>query len=60
VCHEPHAGNLDKLILKEGYRFGGWNIPINFQITPTGGSCAPGCHQMYKYDREKPESYDRN
>jgi predicted CXXCH cytochrome family protein len=57
VCHEPHASNGEKLIRKEGPRFGSWNIPIDFKITPTGGSCAPGCHHAYKYDRENPEKY---
>lgn len=54
ICHEPHASNGDKLISKEGTQFGGWKIPINFVITSTGGSCAPGCHRKFKYDRDKP------
>lgn len=57
ICHDPHASNGEKLINTEGYRFGEWNIPINYKATPTGGSCAPGCHKMFAYDREKPESY---
>ncbi|GFE62105.1 cytochrome c [Geobacter sp. AOG2] len=54
ICHEPHASNGEKLITKEGIKFGDWKIPINFQITPTGGSCAPGCHRKFRYDRDKP------
>lgn len=57
LCHEPHASTGEKLISKEGSKFGDWKIPINFKITPTGGSCAPGCHREFKYDRNKPESY---
>ena len=57
VCHEPHASNNDKMISKEGTKFGDWKIPINFNITSTGGSCAPGCHRAFKYDRQKPENY---
>ena len=57
VCHEPHASNGEKLISKEGSQFGEWRIPLNFRITPTGGSCAPGCHQAFSYDREKPVVY---
>lgn len=53
ICHEPHASNGDKLISKEGTQFGAWKIPINFVITPTGGSCAPGCHRKFNYDRVK-------
>ncbi len=26
-----------------------WEIPVNFIGTPTGGSCAPGCHDMKEY-----------
>ena len=38
--------------------FGDWKIPTRFAITPTGGSCAPGCHRRVLYDREKPVSYE--
>ena len=57
VCHEPHASNGEKLINVEGASFGDWKIPINFKITATGGSCAPGCHRAFSYDREKPQNY---
>jgi predicted CXXCH cytochrome family protein len=57
ICHEPHASNGEKLISKEGAKFGDWKIPINFKISPTGGSCEPGCHRAFKYDREKPQKY---
>ncbi|BCS53275.1 cytochrome c3 family protein [Geobacter sp. SVR] len=57
VCHEAHASNGEKLISKEGSQFGDWKIPLNFQITPTGGSCAPGCHRAFTYDRNTPQSY---
>jgi len=57
ICHEPHASDGEKLISKEGMKFGDWNIPLNWKITATGGSCTPGCHKMFKYDREKPEAY---
>jgi predicted CXXCH cytochrome family protein len=55
LCHQPHASNGEKLINKEGAAFGVWKIPIGFKTTPTGGSCAPGCHRMFKYDRIKAE-----
>jgi predicted CXXCH cytochrome family protein len=57
VCHEPHASNGEKLISKEGSKFGDWKIPVNFNGTPTGGSCAPGCHRPFKYDRKNPVDY---
>ena len=55
VCHEPHASNEEKLITKEGIKFGAWKIPLNFKKTATGGSCEPGCHRAFKYDRVKAE-----
>jgi predicted CXXCH cytochrome family protein len=57
ICHEPHASDGLRLINKKGYQFGDWNIPINFVVTPSGGSCAPGCHRAFAYDREKPVAY---
>lgn len=57
VCHEPHASNGEKMISTEGVKFGDWKIPINFKSTQTGGSCAPGCHRAFKYNRQKPEDY---
>ena len=57
VCHEPHASDGEKLISTAGAKFGDWKIPVNFKITPTGGSCEPGCHRAFKYDRNQPENY---
>jgi predicted CXXCH cytochrome family protein len=59
ICHEPHASNGEKLISKEGTEFGDWKIPINFEGSATGGSCAPGCHRKFKYDRVKAEVYSQ-
>jgi len=56
ACHEVHASKLEKHI-REETPFGKWDIPIEFEITKTGGSCSPGCHKPYKYDRINPESY---
>lgn len=52
ACHDPHASVNDKHI-REKTPFGTWNIPIKFQPTENGGSCGPGCHQSYRYDRTK-------
>lgn len=57
ICHEPHASNGAHLLSVGGAGFGVWNIPINFTPTPTGGSCAPGCHSKLSYDRSKPVKY---
>lgn len=58
ACHEPHAGNGQKLVGKEGPHFGDWKIPSRFLIAPAGGSCAPGCHRKFSYDRENPVDYN--
>jgi predicted CXXCH cytochrome family protein len=55
VCHDPHASRNDKHI-REQTPFGNWSIPIHFQPTESGGSCGPGCHQPYRYDRVAPVS----
>jgi predicted CXXCH cytochrome family protein len=60
LCHEAHASDGEKLISTQGAKFGDWRIPVNFKITPTGGSCMPGCHKAYKYDRKQPVNYRQN
>lgn len=52
ACHETHASNFPKHI-RESVPFGGWELPVNYQKTETGGGCSPGCHVTRKYDREK-------
>ncbi len=53
ACHVVHAGPNPKLIATK-VPFGKWNLPLNFEKTENGGSCAPGCHQAYSYDRKNP------
>ncbi len=55
ACHNVHAGTRPKYIA-DTVPFGEWDIPINYQQTPTGGSCLPGCHKHYGYDRDTPVS----
>ncbi|MFO0832608.1 MAG: cytochrome c3 family protein [Phycisphaerales bacterium] len=50
ACHNVHASRNETMVA-DSVSFGQWNLPLNFVKTPTGGSCAPGCH--------KPESYER-
>jgi predicted CXXCH cytochrome family protein len=57
VCHEPHGADATHLLRKEGAEFGEWRVPLGFKETPTGGSCSPGCHGTYYYDRSKPVKY---
>jgi predicted CXXCH cytochrome family protein len=53
ACHEIHAGDSEKHV-RNYVPFGDWMIPIGFSKTSTGGTCSPGCHQVYSYDRENP------
>lgn len=57
LCHDIHASNGQKLISPEGSPFGDWKVPTRFKMTDTGGSCAPGCHKPYSYDRVTPVNY---
>jgi predicted CXXCH cytochrome family protein len=53
TCHGVHATNNPNH-LKDAVPFGGWQLPINFEKTETGGKCWPGCHHQSVYDRDKP------
>ncbi len=58
-CHEPHASDAEMLMSSEGAQFGDWRVPTRFVKTATGGSCSPGCHRTYDYDREEPVDYEK-
>ena len=45
------AGKSEKLI-RETTPFGTWSLPVGFKKTPDGGSCGPGCHKPFTYNRE--------
>jgi predicted CXXCH cytochrome family protein len=53
VCHAMHASELPKLVPVK-VLFGKWDLPLKFVKTDTGGSCAPGCHRKFVYDRKTP------
>jgi predicted CXXCH cytochrome family protein len=53
ACHEMHATNNPKHI-RDAVPFGVWQLPLNYRKTPDGGSCQPGCHQRFSYDRKSP------
>jgi predicted CXXCH cytochrome family protein len=57
ACHESHGADGLMLMDKEGSKFGQWKLLTRFKKTPTGGSCAPGCHKSYAYDRSKAVPY---
>jgi predicted CXXCH cytochrome family protein len=52
ACHSTHA-SAHPAHVRESVPYGKWELPINFKPTKTGGSCAPGCHQEFGYDRVK-------
>ncbi len=58
ACHETHASDLANHV-RESVPFGtgGWELPINFTKLENGGSCAPGCHLPYEYNRVEPLDY---
>lgn len=58
ACHETHASSNEKHI-RDSVPFGrgGWELPVGFTKTDTGGSCATGCHKPLGYDREHPVAY---
>jgi predicted CXXCH cytochrome family protein len=51
ACHNVHGGTLPKLLATQ-VEFGKWSFSLNYQKTDTGGSCQPGCHKRYSYDRK--------
>lgn len=57
ACHATHASNQPKHI-RESVLYGMWELPIQFEKTETGGSCKPGCHLPFAYDRKTPVVYN--
>ncbi|WP_224985047.1 cytochrome c3 family protein [Geomonas agri] len=53
ACHDAHATNNPRHI-RDSVPFGSanWNLPVGFTKTDGGGSCLPGCHKKFSYDRE--------
>jgi predicted CXXCH cytochrome family protein len=49
-CHNPHASNK-LFLIAEKVKFGSWDMPINYNKLPKGGTCAPGCHGEKTYTR---------
>jgi len=53
-CHDVHGAAHEHLI-RDTVRFGTWDLPLNYQATPTGGACTPGCHKMFRYENRPAE-----
>jgi predicted CXXCH cytochrome family protein len=50
ACHDAHATNNPRHI-RDSVPFNAWRLPVGFEKNTGGGSCLPGCHKMYSYDR---------
>jgi len=50
MCHNVHASENEHLI-ETKVQYGGWEMPIKYIPTETGGSCFPGCHVEKTYTR---------
>ncbi|HBO69597.1 MAG TPA: hypothetical protein DD658_05425, partial [Deltaproteobacteria bacterium] len=53
ACHTPH-GSRQKKLVREVFGFGATNLPLKYDKTETGGTCAPACHGPVSYDRCDP------
>jgi predicted CXXCH cytochrome family protein len=53
ACHETHAAGNTRLV-RETLPYGVWTMPMRFSKSDTGGTCFPGCHAEWGYDRVKP------
>ncbi|USN99275.1 MAG: cytochrome c3 family protein [Phycisphaeraceae bacterium] len=52
TCHVVHGGSRPRLMADFAeYEGSGWKAPLGFTLTPTGGSCSPGCHEPMAYVR---------
>lgn len=52
ACHSVHSSTLPRLIASSvRFEGGSWAMPMKFVLTPSGGSCAPGCHEQMAYSR---------
>lgn len=52
LCHAIHGADNAALVA-EKVPFSQWSLPLKFVKSENGGSCAPGCHKPFSYDRKK-------
>lgn len=52
VCHAVHGSDQPKMIVNKS-TFGEWEMELNFRKNTMGGSCAPGCHRLQSYTRNR-------
>lgn len=51
ACHAPHSSANPHLVV-DSVMFGNWPLPIGFEKSENGGTCASGCHAVKTYSRE--------
>lgn len=51
ACHDAHATSNPKHV-RDAVPFAKWQLPVGFKKTQSGGTCLPGCHQLFGYDRD--------
>jgi predicted CXXCH cytochrome family protein len=60
ACHSVHSGDLPRLVASTvDYEGSGWAMPMGFELTPDGGSCAPPCHEPLAYSRREGGARDQ-
>lgn len=52
ACHDAHATNNPRHI-RDTVPFNAWKLPVGFTKSAEGGSCLPGCHKTFSYDRNQ-------
>ena len=50
ACHAVHASD-NPHHLRDKTPFGKWDLPVGYEKTPQGGTCATGCHSKLGYSR---------
>jgi predicted CXXCH cytochrome family protein len=57
ACHAVHA-SANPMHIRDSVPYGSWNMPINYKRGEDGGTCTPGCHKSFTYDRKTPVNYE--
>jgi predicted CXXCH cytochrome family protein len=57
TCHAIHGSNQGRHISKSIFFEGsGWQMRLEFTMTPSGGTCATECHEQLDYSRKREPS----
>lgn len=54
TCHAIHGSDLpNHMATAVPFEDSNWAMPLKYKKFDTGGSCAPGCHEPYTYQRSE-------